>query len=80
MNDDTKDTLEQVFKQAHDSEYSICKDRQKQKLSKLMEKENGEPTVDLSGTQLKKWVINLSKREQSRAETTGQNFALSQDN
>ena len=73
-----------MFQHAHDTEYTQSKARQKQKLSRLIQKkENTEIHVDLSGTQLKKWVINLCKRELSKAETTvlakGLNFAVSPD-
>ena len=84
MNDDTRDTLDQMFERAHDREYMQSKARQKQKLQRLLQKKPDREThMDLSGTQLKKWVINLSKRELSKAETTvlarGLNFAVTPD-
>ena len=84
VSDNIKETLEQVFQHAHDTEYTQSKARQKQKLSRLIQKkDNTEIDVDLGGTQLKKWVINLSKRDLSKAETTvlakGLNFAVSPD-
>ena len=58
VNDNIKETLGQVFQHAHDIEYTKSKARQKQKLSRLIQKKNDTQTnVDLSGTQLKKWVI-----------------------
>ena len=84
VNDDTRDTLDQMFERAHDREYMQSKARQKQKLQRLLQKKPDREThMDLSGTQLKKWVINLSKRELSKAETTvlarGLNFAVTPD-
>ena len=56
--------MDQLFKHAHDREYTQSKARQKQKLQRLLQKKaDKETNMDLSGTQLKKWVINLSKRE-----------------
>ena len=68
VHDDTRDTLKQVFVHAHDREYNQSKARQKQKLSSLLQKKESTETIDLSGTPLKKWVINLSKRELSEPE------------
>ena len=76
--------MDQLFKHAHGREYTQSKARQKQKLQRLLQKKaDKETNMDLCGTQLKKWVINLSKRELSKAETTvlarGLNFAVTPD-
>ena len=81
VHDDTRDTLKQVFVHANDREYNQSKARQKQKLSRLLQKKGSTEIIDLSGAQLKKWVINLSKRELSEPEikvlAKGLKFAVS---
>ena len=74
-------TLSEHFKQAHNKIYDSSKLKQKGKLQKLTKKkEEKRDTIDLSGEQLKKWVVNVSKKDLTTAETTvlakGLNFAV----
>ena len=81
---DLKVTLGQFFEHAHQREYSGSKQRQKLKLEKLLNKcKTSKDTIDLSGTQLKKWVVNTSKRVLTEVETKvlakGLNYSVAPD-
>ncbi len=67
------------------TEFEKSKCRQIQKLERLQQKQKPpvEPEIDLSGSQLKRWVINLSKYKLSKSQCSvlskGLNFAVSPD-
>ena len=69
-----------------ESTFLTTKDRHIDKLRRLTDKsaerkKSEDPELDLSGSQLKKWVINLSKYKLNKTETSvlakGLNFAIS---
>jgi hypothetical protein len=76
----TTESIDLFMEKAHQTVYEACKITQKDKLKRLLQKkQHSEP--DLSGTQLKKWVINISQRTLNNSEVTvlskGLNYAVS---
>ena len=88
--DDIRRHVEKHLEIKRNSEHEKSKERQVKKLNKLQAKQdekekekNVAEDVDLSGTQLKKWVINTTDRELTKPQNTllahGLNFAVSVD-
>ncbi len=75
--------VKNFVKRSSEKEFSKTKNRHQEKLEKLINKKwnSSEDNLDLSGTQMKKWVINLSKYKCSNSENSvlakGLNFAVS---
>ncbi len=75
--------VEDFVKRSSEREFKITKDRHQTKLAKLIDKkwsQSGE-NLDLSGSQMKRWVINLSKYKCTNSENSvlakGLNFSVS---
>ena len=88
---DVNKSITQHLAQSREKTFQDVRRRQTRKYDRLVEKhekkgqkhsQNG--TVDLTGSQLKKWVVNLSKYKVNNAQTKvlsrGLNFAISPDN
>ena len=73
-----------VIERSHERMFTKTKLGQQRKLQSLVDKNTKSTSdIDLSGTQLKKWVVNISKHKLSDQETRvlakGLNFAVSPD-
>ena len=94
--DNVQQSISQHLEKSREHEYKQVRDRQTRKYQRLLDKKekcnlfkrsknNGNnDNPDLSGTQLKRWVINLSKYKatdcQTRVLAKGLNFAVSPEN
>ena len=82
--------VEKHLETKRNSEHEKSKERQIKKLNLLETRQNekekvkiGKDVLDLSGTQLKRWVVNTTERELTRPQNTllakGLNYAVSVD-
>ncbi|XP_072022763.1 uncharacterized protein [Amphiura filiformis] len=82
FNEDEQRHLASHIDNCKQSEFKAVKDRPVKKLDELREKQKpkNEPDIDLSGTQLKRWVVNISKHTLTKPDTSllakGLNFAI----
>jgi len=82
LNEDEQRHLSSHIGNCKQAEFDTVKARHVKKLTDLREKQKprNDEEVDLSGTQLKKWVVNISKHELTKPETSvlakGLNFAI----
>ena len=93
--DDIKTAVTEHLAKSREKTFQDVRTRQQVKFDRLKDKQSRKEghktnlfsttgTVDLSGTQLKRWVVNLSKYKvtdaQNKALSHGLNFAVSPDN
>ena len=75
--------VKEFVNRSREREFIKTRDRHQEKLEKLINKKwsRSEDSLDLSGTQMKRWVINLSKYKCTNSENSvlakGLNFAIS---
>jgi hypothetical protein len=77
---ETAENINNLAVKTGEHEFARTKERHQEKLSKLLNRKNEDNAPDLSGSQLKRWVVNLSKYTINKHEESllakGLNFAV----